>query len=101
MKLALIGATGNVGRRILDEALRRGHTVTAIARDPAKVQSLPGGTSFHRRRRASRGTRGGTQGPRRRHQQRSVPLKRSGQAHRRGAPLGREALSGRERRRQP
>ena len=46
MKLALIGATGNVGKRILDEALRRGHTVTAIARGPAKVQSLPGGTSF-------------------------------------------------------
>lgn len=33
MKLALIGATGNVGTRILDEALRRGHTVTGIARN--------------------------------------------------------------------
>jgi putative NADH-flavin reductase len=33
MKLALIGATGNVGQRIVAEALRRGHRVTAIARN--------------------------------------------------------------------
>ncbi|WP_433273598.1 NAD(P)-dependent oxidoreductase [Actinosynnema sp. CS-041913] len=35
--IALIGATGTIGSRILDEALRRGHTVTAIVRDPAKL----------------------------------------------------------------
>ncbi|SEM17877.1 hypothetical protein SAMN05428989_3285 [Pseudoxanthomonas sp. GM95] len=33
--IALIGGTGNVGRRILAEALRRGHTVTIVARKPA------------------------------------------------------------------
>ena len=35
MKIALIGATGGIGSRVLDEALRRGHTVTATSRDPA------------------------------------------------------------------
>ncbi|CCH30751.1 NAD(P)H-binding protein [Actinosynnema sp. NPDC047251] len=35
--IALIGATGTIGSRILDEALRRGHTVTAVVRDPAKL----------------------------------------------------------------
>ena len=29
MNIVLIGATGAIGSRILDEALRRGHTVTA------------------------------------------------------------------------
>lgn len=33
--IALLGGTGNVGRRILAEALRRGHTVTIVARKPA------------------------------------------------------------------
>jgi putative NADH-flavin reductase len=37
MKIALFGATGTIGRRILREALGRGHTVTAIARDPSRV----------------------------------------------------------------
>jgi uncharacterized protein len=32
MKIAIIGATGNVGRRIVSEALNRSHSVTAIAR---------------------------------------------------------------------
>ncbi|MGZ8348244.1 MAG: NAD(P)-dependent oxidoreductase, partial [Allosphingosinicella sp.] len=39
MKIALIGATGNVGRRLAAEAVRRGHQVTAIARDPSKVEA--------------------------------------------------------------
>jgi hypothetical protein len=37
MKIALIGATGNVGSHVLVEALARGHQVTAIARDTAKL----------------------------------------------------------------
>lgn len=37
MKLALIGATGMVGQRILREALDRGHQVTAIVRNPARL----------------------------------------------------------------
>jgi putative NADH-flavin reductase len=39
MKLALIGATGFVGKAVLNEALRRGYDVTAIARDPQKVDA--------------------------------------------------------------
>ena len=35
MNIALIGATGGIGSRVLDEALRRGHAVTATSRDPA------------------------------------------------------------------
>ena len=42
MKIAIIGATGNVGTRIVDEALRRGHAVTAIARDPSKLGERAG-----------------------------------------------------------
>jgi putative NADH-flavin reductase len=37
MKIALLGATGTIGKRILREALDRGHDVTAVVRDPAKV----------------------------------------------------------------
>lgn len=42
MKVALIGATGNAGSRILAELARRGHRVTAIARHPEKVPQLNG-----------------------------------------------------------
>jgi putative NADH-flavin reductase len=45
MKIALIGATGNVGSRLLDELLRRGHTVTAIVRNPDAVPAKPGVTA--------------------------------------------------------
>jgi len=37
MKVALIGASGFVGSRVLAEALQRGHSVTAIVRHPEKV----------------------------------------------------------------
>lgn len=37
MRIAIIGATGNAGTRILDEAVSRGHDVVAIARDVSKV----------------------------------------------------------------
>jgi uncharacterized protein len=37
MKIALIGATGFVGSALLQEALRRGHEVTAIVRHPEKL----------------------------------------------------------------
>lgn len=37
MKIALIGATGFVGAKLLTEALSRGHEVTAISRDTAKI----------------------------------------------------------------
>lgn len=45
MKIALIGASGQAGSRLLAELSRRGHTVTAIARNPAKIASLPGVTA--------------------------------------------------------
>lgn len=37
MKVALIGASGNVGSRILAELIARGHHVTAIVRHPEKI----------------------------------------------------------------
>jgi len=37
MKIALVGATGFVGSKILAEAISRGHTVTAICRHPENV----------------------------------------------------------------
>ena len=39
MKIVVIGATGNIGRRVVKEALSRGHEVTGVVRDPAAVQS--------------------------------------------------------------
>lgn len=38
MKLALIGATGFVGKAVLNEALQRGYDVTAIARNPQTIE---------------------------------------------------------------
>ena len=40
-KIALIGASGNVGARLLKELSDRGHEVTAIARSPEKIATLP------------------------------------------------------------
>ena len=39
MKLVLFGATGNVGQRVAAEALRRGHEVIGVVRNPAVVES--------------------------------------------------------------
>ncbi|MFA5610729.1 MAG: NAD(P)H-binding protein, partial [Alcaligenes sp.] len=44
-RIALIGASGEVGSRLLKELSDRGHTVTAIARHPEKIASLPNVTS--------------------------------------------------------
>ena len=41
MKIALIGGTGYVGSKILAEALRRGHKVTAIVRHPQRLAPRP------------------------------------------------------------
>ncbi|MES2027301.1 MAG: NAD(P)-dependent oxidoreductase [Pseudomonadota bacterium] len=43
--IAIIGATGRAGSQLLEEALRRGHTVTAIARDTSKLAARPGLTT--------------------------------------------------------
>lgn len=42
IKIALIGASGNIGREIKREALSRGHQVTGIGRDIAKLPAEPG-----------------------------------------------------------
>lgn len=42
MKIALIGASGNAGSRVLIELSQRGHQVTAIARDPSRVPVATG-----------------------------------------------------------
>lgn len=42
MKVALLGGTGNVGSRILDELLLRGHEVTVVARKPDGVPAREG-----------------------------------------------------------
>ncbi|MCO7613083.1 NAD(P)-dependent oxidoreductase [Pseudomonas chlororaphis] len=41
-KIAIIGATGRAGSQLLEEALRRGHSVTAIARNTAKLGQRAG-----------------------------------------------------------
>ena len=45
MKIALVGASGNAGSRILKELSDRGHGVTAIARNPERIAALPGVTA--------------------------------------------------------
>lgn len=45
MKIAVIGGTGRVGSRIVEELSRRGHDVTVIARHPEKVSARAGVTA--------------------------------------------------------
>lgn len=40
MKIGVIGATGKAGSKILKEAKKRNHEVTAIVRDPSKLEAL-------------------------------------------------------------
>lgn len=44
-KVALIGASGRIGTKIAQELLRRGHSVTAIARNPEKITTQDGLTA--------------------------------------------------------
>ncbi|EKS66829.1 MULTISPECIES: NAD(P)-dependent oxidoreductase [Caballeronia] len=46
-RIAIIGATGNVGSRLVEESLRRGHTVTAIARDTSGLAQRDGLTPLN------------------------------------------------------
>jgi putative NADH-flavin reductase len=39
MKLTIFGATGGVGRQVLEQAIAAGHDVTAVVRDPEKLSS--------------------------------------------------------------
>jgi len=45
MKVALVGASGQAGTRILAELVRRGHQVTAITRHPENIPPGPGVTA--------------------------------------------------------
>jgi putative NADH-flavin reductase len=45
MKIAIAGASGQAGSRITAELSRRGHHVTAIARNPDRIAKLPGVTA--------------------------------------------------------
>ncbi len=40
MKLAVLGATGGTGLRIVEQAIQRGHTVTAFVRSPERLGNL-------------------------------------------------------------
>ncbi len=40
MKVLIFGSTGGTGRELVKQALEQGHSVTAYARDPAKVDDI-------------------------------------------------------------
>ncbi|MBK7118317.1 MAG: NAD(P)H-binding protein [Comamonadaceae bacterium] len=42
MKLLILGATGNMGQRLLAQGLARGHAITAFVRNRAKLQQQLG-----------------------------------------------------------
>ncbi|PWR15765.1 hypothetical protein DKT69_09280 [Micromonospora sicca] len=41
MKLTIVGATGGIGRHLVDQAVAAGDDVTAVVRDPAKLGDVP------------------------------------------------------------
>ena len=40
MTVLVVGATGSIGRLVVDEAIRQGHAVRALVRDPDKARQL-------------------------------------------------------------
>jgi putative NADH-flavin reductase len=42
MNLVIFGATGGIGRQVLEQAILAGHDVTAVVRDPKKPSSMKG-----------------------------------------------------------
>lgn len=40
MNIAVVGAAGTIGKQIAEEALKRGHTVTAVVRNPEKLDDV-------------------------------------------------------------
>ncbi|MGA2479780.1 MAG: NAD(P)H-binding protein, partial [Spirochaetia bacterium] len=41
MTVLVVGATGSIGRLVVDEALRQGYAVRALVRTPEKARTLP------------------------------------------------------------
>ncbi len=41
MKVLVVGATGSIGRVVVDEAIRQGHSLRALVRDARKAHQLP------------------------------------------------------------
>lgn len=46
MKIGVFGASGSIGHRIVDEALNRGHAVTAMTRDASRVGTKVDGVTW-------------------------------------------------------
>ena len=46
MKITVLGSTGNSGRRVVAEALSRGHEVTAVVRNSVNSNDLPATAKF-------------------------------------------------------
>lgn len=45
MKIIIFGARGDVGRRLVKEALMRGHQVTAVVRNESQINDIPSGAN--------------------------------------------------------
>src|SRR5271156_3726666 len=41
MTVVVVGSTGSIGRLVVEEAIRQGHTVRALVRTPDKARQLP------------------------------------------------------------
>jgi uncharacterized protein YbjT (DUF2867 family) len=48
MRLFLLGATGGIGRALIDQAIERGHRVTAFVRSPEKLSVSREGLSVRK-----------------------------------------------------
>jgi uncharacterized protein YbjT (DUF2867 family) len=46
LTVLVVGATGSIGRLVVAEALRQGHTVCALVRDPARARAMPSEAQF-------------------------------------------------------
>ena len=47
MRIAVLGANGNVGSRTVAEALARGHQVTAVVRGASRAGNVPDGATHN------------------------------------------------------
>ena len=101
MNVALIGASGQAGSRILKELADRGHGVTAIARHPREDRETAGRDGGEGRCVRRGRPRGAAEGPRCGDQRGPFHSQRSEGPRRGGAGVRPEALSGRRRRGQP